>query len=246
LSHLPFLVILGALTGFTASAHAAPETWSPRVELSMSGAALAALGESQAGWDLSDEARAAFPIGIAAGVRIARFYAGLEGSVGIGIPGDSPPENGICDISARDGGTRCSVRLDSVLGVLRFHALTVRDWEAWAGLGVGREWLRFTARLPTLQSTDPNVPREGPLEPRFALTGWWLDVRAGVDYAPLAWLRVGIFVTFASGRYSVRDIDTASCRGIPCRDVTIDDPAFHHWAGAGLRLAAVLPEATEY
>jgi hypothetical protein len=138
------------------------------------------------------------------------------------------------------------VRLDSIAVVARFHALRTSAWDAWVGLGWGREWLNFAGRLPITVTADPIGPREPTPEPQFALTGWRLDVRAGLDYLPLAWMRVGAFAIFASGRYSERDVDGESCGPrIPCVDVDIDEPAFHHWTGIGLRFAVVLPEPSD-
>jgi hypothetical protein len=235
--------LLMATMGVARETHAELEMWSPRLELSLSAAVVAPFGSSEAGVSLSDEARAAFPIGFGAGLRIWRLYAGLEGDLGFGVMGDSPPERGICYYSERDGHERCSVRLDTIVGVVRFHALTARHWDVWIGLGYGREWLHFGGKVPLILPTDPSSrPLLESCEPRFALTGWWLDARLGIDYLPLAWMRIGVFGTFASGQYAMRDIDPESCPSIPLDDVTIDDPAFHHWAGGGLRFAVVVPQ----
>lgn len=176
------------------------------------------LGDIQQDSALVDSIAWSVPLQIEAGARIGPAFVGGYFSYAFGKAGSRL--DGLSSKSASD------VRVG--FEVL-WHFAPGAAVDPWAGLGIGYEWLNFSAPVGT---STVNVSVRG-----FE----FLDAQAGLDFRLGQLFRLGPYVMATLGQYSTGSGDlTGASGGTISGTSDITEKKFHGWLSVGLRMALVL------
>lgn len=226
------LVLVGFL-GSAAEARAADVGFELGARLGM-GMPMGSFAED--GDDVDELIALQFPLWLDLGIRADRAFIGGYLQYGPGLLGDGIKDS--CDeledaADATPGASAgCSVS-DLRLGAqVHYHFGEPGRPAPWLGVGIGYEWLMFDL---SAEAGDEEISLDATYRGlEFA------NIQGGVDFQVAEGIALGPFMTWSLGRY---DRASASCDG-DCgelgdteQEADIEDPVFHHWLFAGLRVS---------
>ncbi len=164
--------------------------------------------------DLSRSIKGQIPIGIDAGYLITPVvYVGLAFKYGFGLIGSGS------DTVCNETGVSCSTS-DMSLGLdARFHLNPTASFDPWLGLGIGYEWVGFSANFG-----GQNASSTG--------SGFnYVNVELGGDVSVAPNVAAGPFVSFSAGQYS----SVSQENGTTTTSQDITSKSFHEWLLFGVR-----------
>jgi hypothetical protein len=172
-------------------------------------------GGANSSLDLNEGISGAVPIWLDLGYRATpQIMVGIYGAYAFGFLGDTLDR-------ACGGGLDCSSH-DIRLGAeLQYHILPRQQADPWLGLGLGYEWLTFSA---SGGGQDGSITASG-----FE----FVNLQAGVDFAPSdsANFGLGPFLAFSVAQYS--DVSCSGAAGLACPGSF--ETTTHEWLTFGVR-----------
>ena len=173
-------------------------------------------GGANSSYDLNEAISGAVPIWLDLGYRVTpQIMVGVYGAYAFGFLGDT------LDRVCTTGGGDCSTH-DIRLGAeLQYHILPRQQADPWLGLGLGYEWLGFSASAAGQDGSETASGFE------------FINLQAGVDFAPSDQTNFGIgpFLAFSVAQYS--DLSCSGAGAAAC-NVTFETTT-HEWLTFGVR-----------
>lgn len=186
-------------------------------------------GSSTTGTNLRALIVGVIPVQVDLGYRLNEHWlVGIFGAAGLGVKGEECREDGQPPTAPTDGseevpsfGVKCDAPNKFRVGAeLLFHVLpTTEAVSPWLGIGLGYEWLNISETL----GRRTFVQSFSGLE--------FVNLQGGVDFAVGSHLRLGPFVQWSLGRYSV----VASDGSAGAEPVQGPGQSIHQWVNLGLK-----------
>lgn len=207
------------LLAVAACALASPTVTSAQLVLGGQAGVVMPRGDLDEGRPLDGEIKAAVPLELRVGWRIApAIVVGLQGGYAFASEGDA--RDSLCRATAAD----CKTHLWK-LAARGEHGFGGELWRPFVAATLGGEWL-FEREEPSADTWRQTT-----------WAGWLAALEAGVERPLATKLRGGAFVVAGLGQYRSARVKGATA-GYAYEDTgAVTSPAAHFWLGVGLRAA---------